>query len=509
MAIGLVFLCVVALPGIAHGGQQKPLISSPGENAVIPGWYLQSTTKVNESLSDLSQSTFDSSSWYSTDSRSTVMAGLIEAGVYNVNNLWYSDNLQTTIDYAGFTVPWLYRQVFSLQPDPGKHFFLSTNGITSKADIFLNGNEVASHYIQAGAYGGLTFDITKFVRHENALTIKAYPTNYNKDFALGFVDWNPYPPDNGTGIWRNVMVKETGPVAIGIPRVLTDFTAPEVKSVTVTLKTDVQNLENMPMFGTVHGTVEGGDGTSLATSVPFDLEALTTKTIAMNMTVNNPQIWWPKQWGDQPLYSTQMTVHANGSLSDVSDANNFGIRHITSTLNEHNDTMFVVNGQPFQVLGGGYGPDMFLRWDSNRFETIAQYVLSMGMNTIRLEGKMEQPELYEIADKLGLMILPGLECCDKWEAWKYNDEIIPVYWDANDYQTANKSIRHEASYMQHHPSILGFLIGSDYWPDDRAAEIYVEALRELDWQNPIICSAAKRGYPKILGPSGMKNERPV
>ena len=43
----------------------------------------------------------------------------------------------------------------------------------------------------------------------------------------------------------------------------------------------------------------------------------------------------------------------------------------------------------------------------------------MGMNTIRLEGKMEHPELYEIADRLGLMVMPGWECCDKWEAWKY------------------------------------------------------------------------------------------
>jgi exo-1,4-beta-D-glucosaminidase len=43
----------------------------------------------------------------------------------------------------------------------------------------------------------------------------------------------------------------------------------------------------------------------------------------------------------------------------------------------------------------------------------------MGMNAIRLEGKMEHPELYGIADRLGLMVMPGWECCDKWEAWKY------------------------------------------------------------------------------------------
>ncbi len=59
---------------------------------------------------------------------------------------------------------------------------------------------------------------------------------------------------------------------------------------------------------------------------------------------------------------------------------------------------------------------------------------------------------------------------DKWEAWSYN----------------------------------AFLVGSDYWPDKEAAAIYVDALDDLDWQNPIVASAAKRGWPKILGPGGMK-----
>jgi exo-1,4-beta-D-glucosaminidase len=58
--------------------------------------------------------------------------------------------------------------------------------------------------------------------------------------------------------------------------------------------------------------------------------------------------------------------------------------------------------------------------------------------------------------------------------------------------------------LQTHPSILAFLVGSDFWPDDKAAAIYVEALDDYDWQNPIICSAAKLGFPEILGPSGMK-----
>lgn len=67
---------------------------------------------------------------------------------------------------------------------------------------------------------------------------------------------------------------------------------------------------------------------------------------------------------------------------------------------------------------------------------------------------------------------------------------------------------HEAEMMQAHPSLLGFLVGSDYWPNDHAAELYIEALNQMDWNLPIIASASKRGYPEALGPSGMKMSGP-
>lgn len=56
--------------------------------------------------------------------------------------------------------------------------------------------------------------------------------------------------------------------------------------------------------------------------------------------------------------------------------------------------------------------------------------------------------------------------------------------------------------------MLGFLLGSDYWPNDYATKIFMNALKEMDWHNPVIASASKRGYPKALGPSGMKMNGP-
>lgn len=69
-------------------------------------------------------------------------------------------------------------------------------------------------------------------------------------------------------------------------------------------------------------------------------------------------------------------------------------------------------------------------------------------------------------------------------------------------------MRHDALMMQKHPSMLTFLIGSDFWPDDRATKIYVDALHDADWEIPIVASASKRGFPDLLGPSGMKMDGP-
>ena len=130
---------------------------------------------------------------------------------------------------------------------------------------------------------------------------------------------------------------------------------------------------------------------------------------------------------------------------------------------------------------------MYLRWDPEKFEAIVMYMLDIGLNTIRLEGHFEHPELYEITDRLGLMVLGGFQCCNKWEAWDYNDHFEPLdIWDDADYADANATIIHETKIIQPHPSMLGFLVGSDFQPNDRAAQIYLDALRGQGWQLPIV-----------------------
>lgn len=488
-----------------------------GQSVVIPNWELAPSSIISSNTSGLSiAGNGERNLWHRVPvSRCTLIGCLHAIGVPpwdNLGTVFFSDNLERYRDNSSFDREWLYRREFDLSPRSDRHFFLETHGITSRADISLNGEQIASRDTQAGAFGGHTYDITSVVSYVNALLITVYPTNYNYDFAQGFVDWNPYPPDNGTGIWRNITLKQTGPVLLNPMSVQTKFNDPKLSSADVTIRAIARNLENRTV------TVDMAAGlfdpwslkTLLNTTQKVDIPPHSSTEITITRRLSFPPVWWPWRWGKQSLVRAQINATVDGTLSD-SRRNVIGIREVTSQVNKHGDLIFFVNKQPFQVLGAGYSPDMFLQWDSDHFEKICEYILDIGMNTIRLEGKMEQPELYDIADRLGIMVLPGWECCDKWEAWSYNDEIsVSPFpnWTSADYATAGNNMGHEASMMQTHPSVLGFMVGSDFYPDDKATAIYVEALKKAGWNTPIISSGSQRGYPALLGDSGMKMDGP-
>lgn len=482
----------------------------------IASWRVASSAGIAEDVTVLSTPGIDTSAWHKLDAtRGTLMATLIASGVYNETDLFYSNNLQK-VDSNQFRVPWYYRSEFTVPTNNNvtSYHTLRTNGISSRADIYVNGHLVADKNTQAGAYVGLDYDVSDKLQQNgtNVLLIKVYPTDYNHDLALGFVDWNPYPPDNGTGVWRDVELKATGQVSLSTPRVNTKIDG------SITVQLDVKNhargasakgsLDCTFKGPTVGSEVQGTYGSKRAT---FDITPGGRSKLEFQTRVTRPKLWWPRQLGEQPLYELGCSASIEGTpgMSDSTPTIKFGIRTVSSKLDPaYNDTTFFINGERFHVLGAGYTSDMFLRFDEPKVRTQLQYVLDMGLNTVRLEGKQEHPRLYELADSMGVMLLAGWECCDKWEGWSYNDEGSGEKWIDADYSVANLSMLHEAEMMQSHPSVLGFLIGSDFWPDDRATKIYVDALRAFDWDTPIISSASQRGAPVLLGNGGMKMDGP-
>ena len=209
----------------------------------------------------------------------------------------------------------------------------------------------------------------------------------------------------------------TGPVALRRPHVITHVDLPSAGAAHLTVTAEVSNTTQQPVKTEVAGqieqarfqqTVELGPGESR--EVVFEPEKFTQ----LNLT--RPRLWWPAQMGRPEMYDLHLQVSANGQVSDASDTR-FGIREVTSELNEGGYRLFRINGKRILIRGGGWSFDMLLREDPARLEDQFRYVRDMGLNTIRLEGKIETDNFFDLADRYGVLIMAGWCCCDAWEKW--------------------------------------------------------------------------------------------
>jgi exo-1,4-beta-D-glucosaminidase len=501
--------------------------SGAGTTVAIDHWEMQSSAKAQQSGAAVSKNDFSTRDWFKVSGRATVMAGLIENGKYP--DIFYSDNLRAVEvpDSGGnkIVVPWWYRAQFKL--GKGTHTAVRSNGLIASADVWVNGQLVADRTTVAGAYPVHEFDVTKWV-HEgvNTLALRLYPAGPNLAFSIGWVDWNPTPPDDNMGPWRGVDIVQTGPVRLNFPHVAATLALPGFERAALMATVDASNVDDVAHDVTISGEVAG---VSLRRTLHLDAGA--TQAIAFSpasdagLDLKQPKVWWPAGMGEQPLYRLQLTATVDGAASDRADAT-FGIRDVTSRLTTQGHRQFFVNGKPVLIRGAGWAPDMFLRDDPKRMDAEFGYVLNLGLNTIRLEGKLENQRFFDLADRLGIMVLPGWECCDKWEAWSATGAAP---WDEADMKVAQASMASEARLLRNHPSVIGFLIGSDNAPPPSIGKKYTDILQEAGWQTPIVAAASKReatdvpttinedpAVPKTAGtgvvagayPSGMKMDGP-
>jgi exo-1,4-beta-D-glucosaminidase len=479
-----------------------------GSATAIAHWQIQSSAKAQQSGAEVASAGFSTGGWYPVSGRATVMAGLLENGKHQ--NVFYSDNLRAVEapDAGGnlFVIPWWYRTEFTVvKGAPGIRTLLRINGIISSADVWLNGQLVAEQAAVAGAYPVHELDVTSWVHAgTNTLALRVRPADPATSLSIGWWDWNPAPPDHNMGPWRGVDIVRTGPVEIRFPQVTSALSLPDLARAALTVKVDARNLDASAHDATITGVVAGVSLRRTVQLAPGQTQTVTfTAQSDPGLDLAHPQVWWPVGMGAHPLYGLTMAAAVDGAISDRASAT-FGIRSVSSHLTQQGYRQFVINGKPVLVRGAGWAPDMFLRDDPKRMETEFSYIANLGLNTIRSEGKLEDARFYDLADRAGLMILAGWMCCDKWEAAaKTGGEP----WDAADEKVAAASMASETRLLQNHPSVVGFLIGSDHAPPPAVAKMYVDTLHAEGWPLPIIAAASDEATAGT-GPSGMKMTGP-
>ncbi len=437
----------------------KPQPEAVGGRLDLTGgkWKLQRSSLVSAGGEVLSTAGFDDGDWIGAKVPGTVLATfLMNEAIPDPN--WADNQLQISESY--FNSDFWYRDEFAVPEDfAGKRVFLNFDGISWKAEIYVNGQQTGRI---DGSFMRGCFDVTELVRagENNSLAVKvirpAHPGAVKEQTALsadcngGVIggdnpsfhasvgwDWIPTIRGRETGIWNDVYLTATGPVTISDPFVHSTLNLPDTTRAEVFVETGLVNHTDKPVSGTLHGNF--GEYTfSRDVTVP----AGGTADVAFDpVVIDNPALWWPNGYGEPNLYDVRLAFDAEGVESDSRSLRS-GIRQIT--FNEDGGTLTLfVNGRRFVGRGGSWGfSESNLAYTAREYDIAVRYHAEQNFTMIRnWVGQVGDEEFYDACDRFGIMVWQDFWLANPWDGPDPYDEAMFLA-NAEDYV---KRIRNHAS----------------------------------------------------------------
>jgi exo-1,4-beta-D-glucosaminidase len=475
--------------------------------ALKDGWFIRPAADLGTDGSVISAPGLDMAGWYSAAVPTTVLAALRGNGEYP--DPFVGKNLES-IPRERFAGSWWYRTEFDL-PDERQIACsrLEFDGINYRADIWLNGQRIASREQVLGSFRTFEFDMTSaVVPGRNVLAVEVFPPQPG-DFTLGFVDWNPRPPDQNMGLWRPVTLRFSGPVSLARPFVTSKVNLDTLEEAELTITAEVVNHTTQAVSGKVEAEME-----NLIVSQDLVLNPGETRTIVFDsgqfpeLRLRNPRLWWPHNLGEANLYGLTLRFQTGKLISDEEKVT-FGIREVADYINEEGHRGFMVNGQKVLIRGGGWVDDLFMVEDPRVLEAKVKYTRHMDLNAIRLEGFWGSgPTLYDLCDRYGILLMAGWSCQWEWEDYvgKPADEFGAVM-SPEDMDLVARSFQDQLILWRNHPSIFVWALGSDKLPRPELERKYMQVLEAYDPSRPALMST-KGLRSEISGDTGVKMNGP-
>lgn len=335
-----------------------------------------------------------------------------------------------------------YRKAFVVPASSkGKMMYIDFDGVYQKSTVWINGHELG---FRPNGYISFEYDLTPYLKFggKNIIAVK--------------VDNSVQPNSrwySGSGIYRNVWLVTTNKVAID--HWGTYVTTPEVSSgsASVHLQIRVKNYTGKPVVAGIYSSIYNSANKLVAHEVTSLKMSDTAETFEQDVKVAKPLLWSTEH---PNLYRIVTRITEHNEFKDIGYdeyTTPFGIRY----FNFDADKGFSLNGKPMKILGvcdhhdlGSLGAAVNYR----ALERQLQMLKAMGCNGIRTSHNPPAPELLDLADKLGFIVMDEAFDCWEWGKAKYDYHLYFKEWHKRDLQD-------QVLRDRNHPSVFIWSIGNE------------------------------------------------
>lgn len=342
---------------------------------------------------------------------------------------------------------WYRRKIDIPVSDSGKSIYLDIDGAMSYSIVWLNGKIVGGWPY---GYASWRLDLTPYIEYgnENQLAIRLDNPNYS-------ARWYP-----GGGLYRNVWLIKTNPVHV--MHWGTKITTSDVsdKSAKIDLEVNIENnsSENTTVKVLTQifklDSLGNRTGESVADFNPLTVEIKSEKKSKLSSSVimENPELWGPPPAQIPHRYVAVTCLWENGNLIDTYETK-FGIR----TLRFDPDSGIYVNGELIKLKGvnqhhdlGAIGSAFNMRAAERQLEILRE----MGCNAIRTSHNPPAPELLELTDRMGFLVMDEIFDCWEMKKTPLDFHLIFPDWYEQDLRTF---VRRDKNC----PSVIIWSIGNE------------------------------------------------
>ena len=337
-------------------------------------------------------------------------------------------------------VGWYRRKLAIPISDSGRCIYLDIDGAMSYAMVWLNGVLVGGWPY---GYNSFRLDLTRYIKFggDNELAIRLdNPPNSSR--------WYP-----GGGIFRNVWLTKVNPVHVGQWGTFIHSRNVSAVSAMVDVDVDIENQSARDQRVDVVTEIYSL-GVKVASIHRPGLVILAghKRRATDSVVVHNPLLWGPPPAQKPNLYTAVSRVYVDGQVADEY-ATRFGIRSLTFDPVRG----LLVNDKPVRIQGVNQHADLGalgMAFNTRAAERQLEILREMGCNAIRTAHNPPAPELLDLTDRMGFLVLD--EIFDCWEKGKNPFDFHLIFSDWHE-----ADIRAFMRRDRDHPSVIAWSFGNE------------------------------------------------